>query len=54
MKVANVFFTFNGANITIQCSIDDKMLNICEKFSKKIDKDINSLLFFKYRKSNKF
>ena len=45
MKEANVIFIFDGGNLTIQCTIDDKMISIYEKYSTKIDKEMNSLLF---------
>ena len=45
MKEANVIFTFNGRDLTIQCTIDDKMTSICEKYSTKINKEMNSHLF---------
>ena len=45
MKDTNVFFSFNGVNLAIQCIIEDKMISICEKYSHKIDKEIDSLLF---------
>ena len=45
MKEAKVIFTFNGNDLTIQCTIDDKMKDIYEKYSKKINKEMNSLLF---------
>ena len=45
MSEANVFFTLNGINLTIQCTTEDKMKDICESYSTKINKNINSLLF---------
>ena len=42
---ANILFIFEKSIIHIQCSIDDKMLNICEKASTKIGQEINSLQF---------
>ena len=45
MKDINVIFSFNGVDLAIQCKIEDKMISICEKYSYKIDKEINSLLF---------
>ena len=45
MKKANVIFTFNGVDLSIQCSIDDKMKDICDKYSIKINKDINYFMF---------
>ena len=45
MVEANVIFTLEGEDLTIQCKIDDKMKYICEKFSTEINKEMNSLLF---------
>ena len=45
MIEANVIFTFNGIDSTIQCTIEDKMKDICEKYSRKINKEMNSLVF---------
>ena len=45
MKEANVIFTFNGVDLSIQCTIDDKMKDICKKYSNKMNKEINSFLF---------
>ena len=42
---ANVVFTFNGNNHTIQCTTDDKMENICQKYCTKLNINMNSLLF---------
>ena len=43
--MAEVFFLFEGNKTTIQCLKDDKMGNICRKYSSKIGIDINSLCF---------
>ena len=45
MAEAKVIFTFEGSNITIQCSIEDKMKDICQKYATKLEKNLNSLLF---------
>ena len=45
MSKANVLFTFDGVNLTIQCTINDKMKDICKTYSTKINKNMNSLLF---------
>ena len=42
---ANIIFIFDGSIIQIQCNINDKMFNICERYSNKIGQDINSLQF---------
>ena len=46
MSEANVIFSLNGKNLTIQCKTEDKMNDICKNYSTKINKNINSLLFF--------
>ena len=38
-------FIFNGVEILLQCNINDKLLNICNKFISKISIDINRLYF---------
>ena len=45
MSKANVVFTLEGANLTIQCSKSDKMRDICQRFAIKSEKNINSLIF---------
>ena len=45
MSEANVIFTLEGQNLTIQCSKTDKMREICQRFAIKAEKNINSLLF---------
>ena len=45
MVEAKIIFTFNGEDLTIQNTIDDKMEDICEKYKKKINKEINSFLY---------
>ena len=45
MSEANVTFSLDGVNLTIKCTTEDKMKNICEKYSTKITKNIDSLLF---------
>ena len=44
--MAEVIFNFKRRDINIQCNINDKMKEICNNFSTKIEKDINSLNFF--------
>ena len=39
------FFTFESSNITIQCSKNDGLKDICQKFSIKVDKNIKDLYF---------
>ena len=45
MSDANVIFSFEGIDVKIQCSKEDKMENICQKFAAKINKNMNSLIF---------
>ena len=40
-----MIFNFNGIDIEIQCSTEDKLKDICQKFKEKIKKDINLLAF---------
>ena len=40
-----VIFHFNGTKINIQCNLEEKMANICEKFALKSGVDINLLSF---------
>ena len=48
MSEANVVFTLDGVNLTIQCTTEDKMKDICKKYSTKININMDSL-FFLYR-----
>ena len=45
MSKANVIFTLEGDNLTIQCSKSDRMRDICQRFAIKSEKNINSLIF---------
>ena len=45
MSQAKVIFTFDCQNITIQCSQEDKMSDICKKIASKLEYNMNSLLF---------
>jgi hypothetical protein len=42
---ANAVFNYKENKIIIQCNSDDKMINICRKFSIKIDADVNSKIY---------
>ena len=44
MSKANAIFIFDGNKI-IQYTKEEKIKNICERYSTKIQKDINSLIF---------
>ena len=37
MSEANVIFTLDGIDITIQCSQEDKMSDICQKYGAKLN-----------------
>ena len=43
--MAKVIFSYNGTELTIQCTKDDKMKDICKRFSTKVDINMNSLFF---------
>ena len=45
MTEAKVIFNFEGVDVTIQCSKQEPMKDICQKYANKIDKNINSLIF---------
>jgi len=45
MSEAKVIFTLDSADLTIQCSSDDKMKDICQKYVSKLDKNIGSFSF---------
>ena len=45
MAEAKVIFNFEGIDITIQCSQNELMKDICQKYVNEIDKNINSLIF---------
>ena len=45
MQKANVSFDFEGRIVKIQCSTDDKMKDICQKYANKIQRNVNSLIF---------
>ena len=38
MLEANVIFTLDGVDVTIQCSKEDKIKDICQKFANKVKK----------------
>ena len=45
MSEAKIIFNFEGRDLTIQCSPEDKIKDICQKCATKIDSNINSLIF---------
>jgi len=45
MADTNVIFLLDGIETSIQCTREDKMKDICQKYSSKINKNMNTLLF---------
>jgi len=45
MSEAKIIFNFEGRDLTIQCSPEDKIKDICQKFATKIDSNVNPLIF---------
>ena len=45
MEYTNVVFTIDGCDITILCSKEEKMKDICQRCATKANININSLLF---------
>ena len=45
MSEAKIIFNLEGIDINIQCSKEDKIKDICQKFATIIERNINSLLF---------
>ena len=45
MLEAIVVFTLDGSNVTIQCSQEEKMRDICQRFGNKVESNVNSLIF---------
>ena len=45
MKNIKVIFTLDEIDISMQCSKDDKMRDICQKFAIKVETNLNSLVF---------
>ena len=41
-----MIFTFESNNITIQCSKNDGLIDIYQKFAIKVDKNIKDFYFF--------
>ena len=44
-RKAIVDFTYNGDIYSIECSLDDKMKDICEVFAKEVGKDLKTVDF---------
>ena len=51
MSKASVIFNFQGTDIRVQCSREEKMKDICQKFATNIERNVNSLVFL-YEGSN--
>ena len=45
MSKAKIIFSFNGSDIEIQCAKEELLKDICQKYSNKINKNINLLIF---------
>ena len=45
MENIKVIFTLDGINTSIQCSKEEKIGDLCKKYSNQIGIDIDSLLF---------
>ena len=45
MQEANVIFTLDGVELPIQCNRNDIMKDICQKYSNKVERNINTLVF---------
>ena len=45
MSITKIIFTFEGKETTIECSKEDKMKDICQIYSSKIESNLDSLLF---------
>ena len=46
MEYTNIVFTLDGCDITILCSKEEKMKDICQRCATKANININSHLFF--------
>ena len=45
MPEASIIFSSNEVDLAMECEMDDKMRDICQKYTTKIEEDLNSLLF---------
>ena len=54
MTEENVIFSLDGVYLTIKCKVEDKMKDICQKYSTKINKNTDSLLFLYEEKKVNF
>lgn len=51
IKKSKAIFIYNGNTTIIQCNLNDKMKEICQKFSSKIQVDLNNLFYIMVAKS---
>ena len=52
--MAKAFFNSNNTDITIECSKEETMRDICKKFATKINANLDSLIFLNDKKTTKF
>ena len=45
MEKAKVIFNLEGIDVAMQCSTEDRMKDIWNKFATKVQKNVNSLVF---------
>ena len=45
MSETIIIFTLDGVNLTVQCSPEDKMRDICQRYAAKVQIPLNSLIF---------
>ena len=45
MQGPKVIFTLDGVNLPIQCNKNDVMKDICQKYTNKVNKNINKHVF---------
>ena len=45
MEGVNIIFTLDGVELTIQCTQNDIMKDICQNYANKITRNINTLVF---------
>jgi len=43
--MSKVIFIFGGIEVIIQCTKEEKMKEICQRYVNKIEKNLNSLIF---------
>ena len=45
MQGGNVIFILDGVELPIQCNRNDVMKDVCQKYSNKVERNINTLVF---------